>query len=109
MKNKILFISLFIAGAINHLFANPSDTITLNLSQSLNPATFTFDPQKGYWTETYNDEDYTFIDFEHFSFSHLIAGIFTKFVPLTLSVMFCSIYLFCMEPITRIVMARSKT
>jgi uncharacterized protein YjdB len=74
MKNKILLISLFIVAAVNHLFANPSDTITLNLSQSLNPATFTFDPQKGYWTETYNDEDYTFIDFDHFSFSHLIAG-----------------------------------
>jgi hypothetical protein len=52
----------------------PGDVITLDLSKSLNPETFSFDPSKGHWTETYNGEDYPMIEFEHFAFSHLIDG-----------------------------------
>jgi hypothetical protein len=67
------FILLFTAFLSNSVSATPGDTITLDLSKPLNPASFNY-TSAGYWTETYNDEDYTFIDFENFSFSHLIDG-----------------------------------
>jgi len=49
--------------------------ITLDLSQPTNPATFTLDAN-GVWTETYNDVDFPFIEFNNstFIFSHLGAG-----------------------------------
>jgi hypothetical protein len=50
-----------------------AQTLTLDLSRSLNPTSFDY-TSSGYWTGTYNTDDYTFIDFEHFSFSHLIWG-----------------------------------
>ena len=53
--------------------ANSDGVITLDLSKSLNPETFTYTPD-GYWMETYNEDDYSFIEFEHFAFSHLIEG-----------------------------------
>ena len=55
--------------------ANSSGIITLDLSQPTNPETFTLDAS-GVWTETYNDVDYPFIEFNNstFMFSHLIGG-----------------------------------
>ncbi|MDR2806025.1 MAG: DUF4465 domain-containing protein [Dysgonamonadaceae bacterium] len=55
--------------------ANSSGVITLDLSQPTHPATFTLDAN-GVWTETYNDVDYPFIEFNNsaFNFSHLGAG-----------------------------------
>jgi hypothetical protein len=47
--------------------------ITLDLSKSVKPENFTYTPE-GYWTETYNDADYTFIECDNFSLSHLIGG-----------------------------------
>lgn len=69
-----IFTLLLIAFSISNLCAaNAGDTITLDLSKSIHPASFTYTPE-GYWTETYNDEDYTWIGFDNFSFSHLIDG-----------------------------------
>ena len=69
---KRFFTFLTIAFLTGNLYANPGDTITLDLSKSLNPETFTFTPE-GYWTETYNETDYTFFDFKHFSFCTLLT------------------------------------
>jgi hypothetical protein len=63
------------AKAKPHAASANSGVITLDLSQPTNPATFTLDAN-GVWTETYNDEDYSFIEFNNstFMFSHLIGG-----------------------------------
>ena len=53
--------------------SNPGDTITLDLTNPANPPEFTYTPN-GYWTETYNDADFTFFESQMFMFSHLIAG-----------------------------------
>ncbi|MDR1653273.1 MAG: DUF4465 domain-containing protein, partial [Prevotellaceae bacterium] len=66
---KVFTFFLITAFAIGNLQAAPGDTITLDLSLPLNPASFTYTPA-GYWTETYNEDDYLMIDFDNFSFSH---------------------------------------
>ena len=48
-------------------------SIVLDLTQPANPETFEYD-DKGVWTETYNDFDYTHWQSQIFSFSHLIGG-----------------------------------
>ncbi len=74
MKKKIFSLAFSLAlWASNVVFAaNPGEVITLDLSQPTNPTTFNVDAN-GVWTETYNDVDYTFIEFNSpFSFSHII-------------------------------------
>jgi len=72
---KTITTWLFVFVALVNLVATPpQNVITLDLTHSLNPASLQYVTQKGNWTETYNDADYSFIDFRHFSFSHLIAG-----------------------------------
>ena len=53
-----------------------ADVVTLNLNQNLNPETVSY-TSAGYWDQTYNDADYTWLEFgsaDVFMFSHLIAG-----------------------------------
>ncbi len=52
-----------------------STVITLDLSQPTNPESFDLDG-KGVWTQTYNELDYPWIEFNNstFLFSHLIGG-----------------------------------
>jgi len=72
MKKATLFsLSLLFISA--HLFAQQSDTITLNLLNPTYPSSFNF-IGNGYWDKTYNDVDYTFFTSQIFSFSHLIEG-----------------------------------
>ncbi|MCL1937886.1 MAG: DUF4465 domain-containing protein [Candidatus Azobacteroides sp.] len=54
---------------------HPGDMITLDLSDPTYPVSFDLDTNR-VWTETYNDVDYPFIEFNDsaFSFSHLIGG-----------------------------------
>ncbi len=52
----------------------PQNLITLDLSRPVNPERFELVIPKGYWTQTYNDKDFSFIDFSTFSFSHLAGG-----------------------------------
>jgi hypothetical protein len=68
---KKMFISVMIADLAGNVYAGSGDTITLDLSKSLKPGAITF-ISEGYWTETYNDKDYTFIEFEGFKFSSKI-------------------------------------
>ena len=51
-----------------------SELITLDLSKPSNPTSFTFNPEKGYWTETFNDVDYSYFSVQSFEFSHLLTG-----------------------------------
>ncbi|MCM1034200.1 MAG: DUF4465 domain-containing protein [Paludibacter sp.] len=51
-----------------------AETITLDLTQPLNPSVIEFNSQD-LWTETYNDSpDYNALEFQIFSFSHLMSG-----------------------------------
>lgn len=52
---------------------NAQSVITLDLNNPANPETIEFG-DNGAWTGTYNDQDYTFIEFTPFAFSHLISG-----------------------------------
>lgn len=75
MKKTITLSWLFFFVAFTHLFAStPQNLITLDLTNPVNPTSFSFVSGKGNWTETYNDKDYSYIKFDKFSFSHLIAG-----------------------------------
>lgn len=71
---KKIFTAVIVA-----LMASTSwaEVITLDLSKPLNPTSLEFD-QKGLWTECYNDEDYTWLEFGdengEFLLSHLIGG-----------------------------------
>jgi hypothetical protein len=75
-KNSRLHVFLFLLfsfffGGLKG--ANPSDTITLNLSAPTNPSNFTLDAEKGYWTETYNTaEEYRYIEFGLFRLTHIL-------------------------------------
>lgn len=61
--------------ACNWLAATPPQTlVTLDLSRPVNPGRFELVTPKGHWTQTYNDKDFSFIDFSTFSFSHLVGG-----------------------------------
>jgi len=73
MKRKLSSLVLFIALTMTSVFAT-STVITLDLSQPTNPSVFETD--NGFWIETFNDVDYTFIKFNNniFSLSHLIGG-----------------------------------
>lgn len=77
MKQKIFTLLCCIALLLsNQVFAHqPGDIITLDLSKPLNPTEFTLDPEKGHWTETYDDENYPYIEFETFGFTHIISGL----------------------------------
>lgn len=53
-----------------------ANVVTLDLNQNLNPATVGY-TSAGYWDQTYNDADYTWLEFGDanvFMFSHLISG-----------------------------------
>ena len=68
---QLFILSVFLN--INTLFGQ--NIITLDLSNPTNPAEFTLDAEKGYWTETYNTaEEYRHIDFGLFSFTHILNG-----------------------------------
>jgi len=70
--NFIILMSLILAGQV---YAQQSQSITLDLSQPSIPQSFTLN-EKNVWTETYNDVAYPFIEFNNstFRFSHLGAG-----------------------------------
>lgn len=72
---SILCLCLFV---INSGYAQ-NNVITLNINKPLKPIAFVYDSNKGYWVETYNDKDFTWIEFETFKFSHLIGGEGTSF------------------------------
>jgi len=55
------------------LNAQQIDTTTLNLLNPTYPTVFNY-TSNGYWTQTFNDEDFTFFKSQIFSFSHLIEG-----------------------------------
>jgi hypothetical protein len=73
MKKNYLFIllNLFVTSS---LFAQ-SQPITLDLSNPTVPTSFTLN-DKNVWTETFNDVDYPYIEFNNsiFDFTHLGAG-----------------------------------
>ena len=73
MKNLTYLSIIAVFLNINALFGN--DTITLDLSNPTNPAEFTLDAEKGYWTETYNTaETYRYIEFDLFRLTHILNG-----------------------------------
>ncbi len=75
MRKTITLSWLFFFVTFAHLFAaTPQNLITLDLTKPVNPTSFSFVAGKGNWTETYNDKDYSYIKFDKFSLSHLIAG-----------------------------------
>lgn len=75
MRKTITLSWLFFFVAFAHLFAStPQNIITLDLTKPVNPTLFSFVAGKSNWTETYNDKDYSYIKFDKFSLSHLIAG-----------------------------------
>ena len=55
------------------LFAQQSNILTLDLTHPTYPSEFIF-TEEGYWEETFNEVDYTFLKSQIFSFSHLIEG-----------------------------------
>ena len=72
MQKTLILIGLYFhfVGAI---YAD--NLITLNLNNPSNPAVFELDEEKGYWKETYNtSEEYRWIEFDLFSFSHISSG-----------------------------------
>lgn len=75
---KRFFTVLGIALITGNLFAAQGDTVTLNLSQPLNPESFTYTPD-GYWVETYNEDNFSMIDFDHFSFNHIADNSFGNY------------------------------
>ena len=68
---KKIFTLAAIAMVASGMYAQ--SVITLDLSQPANPETIEFG-DNGAWTGTYNDEDYQFIEFTPFAFSHLLSG-----------------------------------
>ncbi|MDR0798644.1 MAG: hypothetical protein LBN18_02655, partial [Dysgonamonadaceae bacterium] len=72
MKKTLFTLSMTLVIVLSSFWSVSAQVFTLDLSNPLNPAEFTFDPATGEWTETFNGEDYPTIDFEHFSFSHII-------------------------------------
>jgi hypothetical protein len=72
MKKSIftILIVLFFTG---HLFAQLSETITLDLGNPTYPSSFAYS-EGGYWDQTFNDVGYKFFKSQIFSFSHLIEG-----------------------------------
>jgi len=67
------FLNLILLFCSSALFAQQSDTTTLNLLNPTYPAEFTFTPN-GYWDKTFVDEGFTFFKSQIYSFSHLIEG-----------------------------------
>ena len=71
---KKIFTAVIVA-----LMASTSwaQVITLDLSKPMNPSSLSYD-DKGIWTDCYNDEDYTWLEFGdangEFMLSHLIDG-----------------------------------
>lgn len=68
MKKGLLVLAAMIAS-----LTMSAKTITLDLSQPTNPASFTYNAD-GMWTETWNDSDYMFFDVQKYSFSHILSG-----------------------------------
>jgi hypothetical protein len=75
MKKVISTIYCVLVVSLWQVFAGtPQNLLTLDLANPVNPSSFSLVSEKGNWTETYNDEDYSFIKLKNCSFSHLIAG-----------------------------------
>ena len=74
MKKFSLLIMLCLFTA-SQIFAQLPQILQLDLSQPTTPASFILDANN-VWTETYNDADYPFIEFNNstFRFTHLGAG-----------------------------------
>lgn len=70
MKKLLLTLGMIATLAISTNAGN----IVLNLTQPTTPESFSYNATKGYWTETYNDADYTWIESQVFKISHLIGG-----------------------------------
>ena len=68
-----LLLFSFLLFCSSALFAQQSDTTTLNLLAPTFPTEFTFTPN-GYWDKTFVDEGFTFFKSQIYSFSHLIEG-----------------------------------
>ncbi len=73
---KKIFTPILLAAVMSTamVHANDAELITLDLSKPANPTSFTFDADKGFWTETYNEADYTYFSTQSFEFSHLLTG-----------------------------------
>ncbi|MCL2041345.1 MAG: Ig-like domain-containing protein [Bacteroidales bacterium] len=71
----VLCVSVLNILSPTHQAHAQSQPITLDLGQPTNPASFTLDANN-VWTETFNDVDYPFIEFNNsaFKFTHLGAG-----------------------------------
>ena len=70
---KFFCFSAFLLFCSSALFAQQSDTTTLNLLNPTYPTVFNF-TSNGYWDKTFNDVEYPFFKSQIFSFSHLIEG-----------------------------------
>ncbi len=68
MNRKFIFCTAFSLVACLSA-AQAAETITLDLSQPVNPESFEF--TNDVWTETYNATDYTYFEVQNFMFSHL--------------------------------------
>ncbi len=71
MKNftKLLLTALVAVFSVN-MFA---EKIVLDLTSPTNPESWTW-TEKNYWTETYNETDYTYWESQVFAFAHLTEG-----------------------------------
>lgn len=63
----------FLLSALLVSLTMSAKVITLDLEHPTNPEAFTFDAN-GMWTETWNDQDYSYFETQIFSFSHLLSG-----------------------------------
>ena len=68
MKKVTLFASVLLAS-----LTISAEVITLDLTNPTNPATFAFD-ENGMWTETWNDQDFSYFETQVFGFSHLLSA-----------------------------------
>jgi len=64
----------FVIAVSGTVAAGTGKIITLDLSKPVNPSAFVLDEEKGYWQETYDDENYPYLQFNTFSFSHISSG-----------------------------------
>ncbi|MBR1934846.1 MAG: DUF4465 domain-containing protein [Muribaculaceae bacterium] len=66
-------ITLIAAVAAMASASAQESTITLDINNPSNPASLEFGSD-GIWTGTYNETDYTYLEFPPFAFSHLLGG-----------------------------------
>ena len=72
-QNYIITLALAATVSLGSIYAEEAQKIVLDLSSSSNPENIEF-TEKGNWTETFNADDYPYIEFALFGFSHIIDG-----------------------------------